>query len=116
MKLPGGDRAIVDIAKLRNYCLNPAHPRGRHKARLFASLLNLTQEDAEFLRKHLLRVAREGNANPTLRDEFGQRYQIDFELTRGRRATIRSAWIVLRGERIPKLTHVLYYWIEIPNG
>jgi hypothetical protein len=104
MKLPGGNRAIVDIAKLRDYCLNPAHPRGRHKARLFASLLNLTQEDAEFLREHLLRAAREGNATPTLQDEFGQRYQIDSELTRGRHAIIRSAWIVLRGERIPKLT------------
>ena len=104
MKLPGGDRAIVDIAKLRDYCLNPAHPRGRHKARLFASRLNLSQEDAEFLREHLLIAARDANAIPTLRDEFGQRYQIDFELTRGRRVTIRSAWIVLRGERIPKLT------------
>jgi hypothetical protein len=25
MKLPGGDRAIVDIAKVRDNCLNPAH-------------------------------------------------------------------------------------------
>ena len=104
MKLPGGDRAIVDIAKLRDYCLNPAHPRGRHKARLFASVLGLTQDDAEFLREQLLRAAREGNATATHRDEFGERYQIDFELTRGRRATIRSAWIVLRSERIPRLT------------
>ena len=67
-------------------------------------MLNLSQEDAEFLREHLLTAAREGNAIPTVRDEFGQRYQIDFELTRGRRATIRSAWFVRRGERIPKLT------------
>ena len=101
----GADSATADlVAKLRDYCLNPAHPRGRHKARLFASVLNLTQEDAEFLREHLLGAALDGNAIPTLRDEFGQRYQIDSELTRGRRATIRSAWIVLRGERIPRLT------------
>ena len=73
MKLPGGDRAIVDIAKLRDYRLNPNHPRGRHKARLFASVLNLSQEDAGFLREHLVRAARESNAIPTLRDEFGQR-------------------------------------------
>lgn len=67
-------------------------------------MLGLTQEDAESLREHLLRAACEGNATPTLRDEFGERYQIDFQLTRGRRATIRSAWIVLRNERIPRLT------------
>jgi hypothetical protein len=32
MKLPNGDRAVVD--KLRDYCLNPHHPHGRNKARL----------------------------------------------------------------------------------
>ncbi len=44
MKLPNSDRAVVDIAKLRDYCLNPAHPRGRHKARVFAAALGLTAE------------------------------------------------------------------------
>ena len=104
MKLPNAQRAVVEIAKLRDYCLSPDHPRGRHKARLFASVLALTQDDAEFLRQQLLRAAREGHAAATHRDEFGERYQIDFDLTRGRRATIRSAWIVLRSERIPRLT------------
>jgi len=69
MKLPGGDRAIVDIAKLRDYSLSPAHPRGRHKARLFASVLGLTQEDAEFLREQLLksRARRQRNPHPSRR-------------------------------------------------
>jgi|GEM_PF-2721604 len=34
MKLPHGAHAVVDIARLRDYCLSPDHPRGRHKARL----------------------------------------------------------------------------------
>ena len=33
MKLPNGDRAVVELAKLTDYCLDPGHPRGRHKAR-----------------------------------------------------------------------------------
>ena len=37
MKLPNGDRAVIDIAKLRDYCLSPDHLRGRHKARVFAA-------------------------------------------------------------------------------
>jgi len=74
VKLPGGDRAIVDIAKLRDYCLNPGHPRGRHKARVFASTLGLTPSDAGLLRENLLRAAREGNATSGYRDEYGQRY------------------------------------------
>jgi len=51
MKLPGGDNAIVDIAKLRDYCLDPQHPRGRHKPRVFAATLGLAQTDGEFLRE-----------------------------------------------------------------
>ena len=62
MKLPGGERAVVDIAKLRDYCLNDLHPRGRHKARVFASALGLTVADADVLQRSLLNAAREGNA------------------------------------------------------
>ncbi|WP_367268233.1 DUF6883 domain-containing protein [uncultured Thiohalocapsa sp.] len=38
-RLPNADQAAVDLDKLRGYCLNPAHPRGRHKARVFAAAL-----------------------------------------------------------------------------
>jgi hypothetical protein len=105
MKLPGGDRATVDIAKLRDYCLNPAHARGRHKARVFASTLGLTSADAEFLREQLLRAARERSATPGDCDEHGERYVVDFRLDRGgRHATVRSAWIIGTGDRAPRLT------------
>ncbi len=49
MKLPGGNAAIVDRQKLTGYCLNPEHPRGKHKARVFA-MLGLTAENADELR------------------------------------------------------------------
>src|SRR5436853_7876618 len=39
MLLPNGKRAIVDIRKLRDYCLNPDNPRGSGKARVFARAL-----------------------------------------------------------------------------
>ena len=105
MKLPVGDDAIVDIAKLRDYCLDPQHPRGRHKARVFAATLGLAQTDAEYLREGLLRAAREADALVGQSDEYGDRYIVDFELNRGtRRAVVRSAWIVLRDERAPRLT------------
>ncbi len=34
-RLPHGDQAILDMRKIEDYCLNPSHPRGRHKARVF---------------------------------------------------------------------------------
>ncbi|MGC2661406.1 MAG: DUF6883 domain-containing protein [Bryobacteraceae bacterium] len=45
------------MEKLRDYCLNPAHPRGRHKARVFASTLRLLQGHAEWLKAKLLEAA-----------------------------------------------------------
>ena len=50
MKLPSAEHAVVDIAKLRAYCLNPLHRRGRHKAYVFASTPGIRFEDADFLR------------------------------------------------------------------
>ena len=104
MKLPNGERAVVDIEKLRGYCLNPRHPRGRHKARVFASV-GIRETDAEELRTALLRAARDAEAQASVFDAYGQRYIVDLELVRqGRTVRIRSTWIVLTGQDLPRLT------------
>ena len=105
MNLPGAERAVVDVEKLRNYCLNPAHPRGRHKARVFASALRLFQEDAEWLKAALLNGALHGEATEAEEDEYGHRYVLDFDCERnGRSVVVRSGWIVRRGEDFSRLT------------
>ena len=110
MKLPGGEHAVVDIAKLHDYCLNAWHPRGRHKARVFASALGLTRADAEFLREELLRAAREADAVIGDVDEYGARYVIDFVVTRDARlATVRSLGLFVEGNTLPDSRVVLYY-------
>lgn len=53
MIIPNADRAVIDIRKLRDYCLNPAHNEGKHKARLFSAKLGITRQDAEALREIL---------------------------------------------------------------
>jgi hypothetical protein len=105
MRLPGGSAAIVEIPKLRGYCLDPRHPRGRHKARVFLSALGIGQGDTDFLRTALMNAARDGEAVAGESDEYGVRYTVGFQVTRGgREATVRSAWILLRGESAPRLT------------
>jgi hypothetical protein len=105
MKLPGGAYGIVEISKLRDYCLDPHHPRGRHKARVFLSALGLGQGDADFLRSALLEAAQEKDAVPGEADQYGVRFTVDFLIAHGdREATVRSAWIILRGESAPRLT------------
>jgi hypothetical protein len=103
MKMPGGDSAIVEIEKIRDYCLSRRHPRGRHKARVFLSALGMTSNDAEELRTILLGVAEEGEAQRGASDQYGIRYIIDFQVIRGERvARIRSIWIILKGETAPR--------------
>lgn len=105
MRLPNGARAIVDVRKLSDYCLNPDSPRGRHKARVFAAALGLTAADAPKLRAKLLEVARVGAAQLGELDAYGQRYTMDFTMmTAAGEATLRSGWIVIRGKREPRLT------------
>lgn len=105
MKLPNSDRAIVDIAKLRNYCLSTTHNRGRHKARVFAAALGLTANDAEQLQAALLTAAQSYEATPTEETEFGQLYVLDFPMSGpAGQASVRSSWIVRHGEDFPRLT------------
>jgi hypothetical protein len=104
-KLPNPQNVVVEIRKLRDYCLSPSHPRGRHKARVFASALGLTADDAEELREALLSAARSGEATPAEEDEYGKRYVLDFEMsTETGTATVRSGWIVRSGEEFPRFT------------
>ena len=104
MRLPDGDHAIVEIRKLRDYCLNPDNPRGSNKARVFAAVLGLTATDAEQLRTALLHAAHTGDAVAGELDMYGQRYTIDFTMTTETgSAQIRSGWIILHNETTPRL-------------
>ena len=104
MRLPNGERAIVDIRKLLEYCLNSQHPRGRNKARVFASV-GIRDTDADELREALSAAARDAEASYGLRNPYGQRYAVDFDFVRqDRTIRIRSTWIVRAGEDLPRLT------------
>lgn len=105
MLLPHGDHAIVPLEKLVEYCLNPEHPRGRHKARVFAAALGITANEAEELQQALLQAAITEAAVPAESDDYGQRFVIDFVGEGpGGKARVRSLWIVLHGEVFPRLT------------
>ena len=104
MKIPNPEKAVVEIRKLRDYCLNPEHRIGKHKARLFKAALGLTVEDAEALRTVLHDVVKTHEAEWGEIDEHGQRYQIEFEMTwEGRHARLLSAWNVRPNEDFPRL-------------
>ncbi|MBV7339623.1 hypothetical protein KFU94_67710 [Chloroflexi bacterium TSY] len=104
MIIPNAENAVVDIRKLRDYALNPAHRVGSHKARLFAAALGIDQDDAEEFRSRLLEIVRMHDAELGELDENGQRYRIDVMLTwQGKRALILTAWIIRSDEDFPRL-------------
>ncbi len=103
--LPNPENAVVEMRKLRGYCLSPEHPRGKHKARVFASALGLTAQDSEEIRQTLLSAALSEEAMPAEEDEYGKRYVLDFEMsTEVGSARVRSGWIVRSGENFPRFT------------
>lgn len=104
MKLPNGTRAVIDIEKLRDYCLSTQHPEGRHKARVFLSALEITSSDADKLREILLIAAVNNEALITGTDQYGCRYVLDVLVTwKCREAIVRSAWIIKTNEDFPSL-------------
>jgi hypothetical protein len=109
MKLPNAEHAVVDIAKLRDYCLNPEHPKGKHKARVFLSKLGITQNDAEELRRAILQGVILAEAEEQPPNSFGRRFVVDLPFSRGEGvmlhvALVRTAWIIREGEDFPRLT------------
>jgi len=105
MKLPGAEQAFVDLAKLRDYALDPVHPEGKHTARVFAAALGLSRNDAEWLRDQLLLGANNCDCTLGRKTEHGQRYAVDFDVTfHDKTARLRSAWNIRPGENFPRLT------------
>lgn len=103
MKLPNGERAVIDLRKLREYCLNAQHPRGQHKARVFERALGWTAVDAEAMQRRLQEAARSEDAVFLGADDYGQRYALHFEAqSKGRGVAVRSLWIVRHGEDFPR--------------
>ena len=105
MKLPNGERADLG-EKLEEYVLNPRHPRGRHKARVFASVLGITRDYQEVLESALREAASNSTDAISTGDEgFGATFEVRFRLTTDKgSATVLSAWIIRNGEGFPRLT------------
>ena len=103
MTLPNADRAVVDVRKLRDNCLNADHPRGQHKARVFKGALGWTVNEADDVRRRLLEAVLQADASFLGADDYGQRYALDFAAKGvSGLATVRSLWIIRHGEDFPR--------------
>jgi hypothetical protein len=104
VKLPNGGRAHIG-STLREYVLDPLHREGRHKARMFASLLGITAKDHERLERAILHAAATSREVESCGDQgHGALYSLRFPMTTPEgRAVVQTVWIVRRGEDFPRL-------------
>ena len=103
MKLPDGDRARVDWAKITDYLLSETHERGRHKAVFFLNhgfpvASPFTLIDA------LVRHAQEHEVTELEVVPFGTKYVVEgvMQTPDGRSPIVRSVWIIENSGEAPR--------------
>jgi hypothetical protein len=104
MKLPNGDHADLGT-KIEDYVLNPSHWEGRHKARVFESVLGITSSNQQVLREAILAAAVNSDKAEAFGDNgHGLVYVLRFPLTTANgTAMILTAWIIRHEEDFPRL-------------
>lgn len=103
MKLPNGENADIPMQKLIGYCLNPEHSSGKHKARVFASVLGITAENAERLRYLIQRAAIEGEVVQQDTTPFGQQFKVDWTVPNTEEIELRTIWEITLTNPNPRL-------------
>lgn len=106
--IPNATMAVIESKKLVDYALNPNHPVGRHKARVFASVLGFMQQNAGDLILQIRAGVQNIPAVPGRFDEYGRRYTVDIPVVGPLGSgVVRTGWIIDAGSTTPRLTTAL---------
>lgn len=102
MKLPNADNAVIPTEKLQDYLLSSSHPVGRFKA-VFFRALGYTDGDWERLEADIRSILI-NDATLGEQTDYGQKLEVRGTITGPayRSAEIVTAWIILKGESIPR--------------
>lgn len=105
--LPRCSNAVAPPDKFDLYCLNPKHPLGRHKAKVFQSALGFGPDDGGALRTAII----EGLQESPVVDIDDERRPGVWECTvdiavngpNGQRAVVRTIWEATKAPKVPRL-------------
>jgi len=102
--LPEAARAIIEEHKLRDYLLNPDHQDGRHKARVFASALGISQKDLQYLRVAILGEIPHAPVSAIVQTPYGLRCTVVVSITglNDEHRDVITAWLI-EEDRPPRL-------------
>ncbi len=92
-------RVTIDLRKFTDYALDPEHPVGRHKARVFKAALGYTRENYQALLEQIEAQVMDAEAILQRTDVHGQHVQVDLQIVgvAGQRAVVRTAWLIASG-------------------
>jgi len=105
LQLPNYENAIINIEKIRDYCLNSEHPVGKHKAKIFKKALGIIATDAEWLINEILGGLNHSVAHEKNSDKYGKRYTVHIIIRKlDKEAEVVTGWIIKHRTINPILT------------
>ncbi|HDG1668084.1 TPA: hypothetical protein PFE31_002340, partial [Kluyvera ascorbata] len=106
--LLNAEHAVVDYRKLSTYSLNPTHPTGGHKARVFQSALGYSQTNADVLGLRVQEGVLSAPAKMLDPINFGQKMAVDIPIlgVNGETEIVRTGWIYETDSLVPRLTTI----------
>ncbi len=104
-RLLNADQAQIDPNKVTGYALNPDHPVGGNKARVFDSALGFNQTNADDLMGQIRQGVTENEPVPGVSDQYGQRFTVDIPVTGPKGSgVVRTGWIYGPDATTPRMT------------
>ena len=106
--LPNLDKAVINPNKLTGYALNPEHPVGGNKAKVFESALGYNKSNADDLIQQVYEKLPQNEAILGTLDQYDQRYTVNMPITgpNGNTVNVRTGWIIKTGSDAPELTTI----------
>lgn len=106
--LLNAEHAVIDPKKLASYALNPEHPKGGNKARVFASALGYNPANADILATRVQQGILTAPATVLDANKFGQLMAVDMPIlgANGQTAIIRTGWMYETDALVPRMTTI----------
>jgi hypothetical protein len=104
--LLNAEHAVIEPNKLASYALDPTHPKGGHKARVFESALGYNSTNADILASRVQEGILSAPAKVLEVNNFGQLMAVDMPIPgiNGETAVVRTGWMYETDALVPRLT------------